>query len=171
MNIIPDKGHYAPFYEGYVNKAGTGNILQTLRSATADLQTLLTDIPPAKWTYRYETGKWSIKEVVLHLIDSERVFAYRAMRVARNDLTPLPGFEQNDYVPVSEANGRTSASLRKEFLSVREATLSLFENFSEDMWLRKGIASGNPVSALALAFIIVGHQRHHADIIRDRYLA
>ena len=170
MNLVPGKDQYAPFYQGYVGKAGTGNIMDTMRQEMEGIHSFLSKVPLDKWNYRYAEGKWSIKEIVLHLIDSERVFAYRAMRIARNDQTPLPGFEQDDYVPVSEAGGRSPASLMEEYLSVRRASLTLFENFSEVMWTRKGTASGNTCTPLALAFILVGHQRHHFDILSERYL-
>ena len=107
---------------------------------------------------------------MLHIIDTERVFAYRAMRVARNDKTPMPGFEQDDYVPNSNASQRSASSVIEEYAALRNSTIQLFQNFSEDQLNRIGTASGFPISTLALGFILAGHEAHHMRIIREKYL-
>jgi uncharacterized damage-inducible protein DinB len=127
-------------------------------------------LPEEKLTYRYVEKKWTIKEILVHIMDDERIFAYRALRIARNDKTPLPGFEQEDYVPYSRANERSLASIFKEFKTIRNATLSLFRSLKKDDFLRTGIANNHPVSVRALAYHIAGHELHHINVIKERYL-
>jgi len=119
--------------------------------------------------FRYAPDKWTIKEVVGHLSDSERVFSYRAMRIARGDQTPLPGFEQNDYVKNGNFAEQSLADLVAEFGFVRASTLALFRSLNAEAWIRRGTASNNPVTVRALAFIIAGHELHHREILKDRY--
>lgn len=166
----PTEGDYAPFYGGYVAKIETEDIASYLVEQKAALLSFFRDIVWEKWEQAYEAGKWTLAEVVLHVIDSERIFAYRALCIARGDTTPLPGFEQDDYVPNSGAAARTPASIVDEFTAVREATVQLFNNFSPEMWERRGIASDNEITVTALAYIIAGHAAHHAHVIRERYL-
>ncbi len=166
----PAAGEYAPFYRGYVDQVPSDQILQVLRLSAFDTVVFLENLPAAKWGYRYAPGKWSIREAMLHVIDTERIFAYRALRIARNDGTPLPGFDQDAYVPASGADQRSPASIIAEFRAVREATLQLFENLEPATWLRIGTASDHPVSVRALAFIIAGHEYHHRRIMTERYL-
>ncbi|MCB0568687.1 MAG: DinB family protein [Phaeodactylibacter sp.] len=161
---------YNPFYDTYVSKVGEGNILDILEQGKHRTLNLLRTIPEQAANHRYAPGKWSIKELVLHLIDSERIFAYRALRISRNDDSPLPGFSQDDYVPYSGAEARTLASLREEYEVVRDATIHLFRHFNDEMWQRVGTASNSPVSTLALAYIIAGHEAHHIGILKERYL-
>jgi len=166
----PVAGDYAPYYERYVAAAETDDILACLISQKTDILAFLKDIVWEKWELAYAEGKWSLAEVVLHCMDAERIFAYRALRIARGDSTPLPGFEQDDYVPNSGADSRTPASIVDEFEAVREATIHLFKNFSDDMWERRGTASDAEVTVAALAYIIAGHWEHHLRVIRERYL-
>ena len=126
-------------------------------------------IPEAKGDYRYAPGKWSIKEVVGHLSDSERVFAYRALRIGRGDVTPLPGFEEEAYVPQMRAEERALADYVEEFSAVRRATTALFRNLPSGAWSRRGVANERPVSVQALAYAIVGHVRHHLEVLDSRY--
>ena len=127
-------------------------------------------MPPDKLTYRYAENKWTIKEILVHIMDDERIYAYRALRIARNDKTPLPGFEQDDYVPFSKANQRSLASILREYKTVRQATVSLFTSFNMEDLLRIGTANDHPVSVRALAWHIAGHELHHLNIIKERYL-
>lgn len=158
------------FYQGYVRKLSEGSVVQNLRASGEFLIDLFSAMTEEEGEYAYAPGKWTAKEVLLHITDSERIFAYRALRFARNDKTDLPGFEQNDYVPQSRANDRDIHSLITEFLTVRVATTSLFESFDKDVLQRIGTANGYPVSVEALGYIISGHCVHHADIIKERYL-
>lgn len=166
----PQSDEYNPYYDTYVSKVEDGDILSTLEQGKHQTLNLLRTIPEQAGNHRYAPGKWTIKEVLMHLVDSERVFAYRALRIARNDQTPLPGFNQDDYVPHCGASQRTLASIREEYKAVREATLHLFQHFTDEMWARRGTASDSPVTTLALAFIIAGHEKHHLMVLKERYL-
>jgi DinB family protein len=143
------------------------DLLRTQVRGTLDL---LRSLPESKGDHRYAPGKWSIKQVVGHVIDGERVFSYRALRFGRGDATELPGFEQDDYARDGGFEARTLRHLTDELESVRRATVLLFEGFGEEHWLRKGIASENPVSVRALAYIIAGHEHHHVRVLREKYL-
>jgi hypothetical protein len=158
------------FYQGYVKQLTEGTVTKNLRTSGELIVDLLSPLSEEQGEYAYGPDKWTIKEVILHLIDSERIFAYRALRFARNDKTDLPGFEQNDYVPESNANARTINSLISEFLTVRVASTSLYESLDEETMKRIGTANGFPVSVEAIGFIISGHCVHHANIIKERYL-
>ena len=166
----PAADEYAPFYRGYVDQVPSDQILQALRLSAFDTVVFLENLPAGKWDFRYGPGKWTIGEAMLHVIDTERIFAYRALRIARGDSTPLPGFDQDAYVPESGAARRSPESIIAEFRAVREATLQLFENLDPVAWGRSGTASGHPVSVRALAFIIAGHEHHHRRIMVERYL-
>lgn len=166
----PQPSEYAPFHQKYIALAPDGDIAQSLEIAKAEMIALLQIIPPDKWDFRYEEGKWSLREVILHIIDTERIFTYRALRIARNDQTALPGFDQDAYVPASNADNRSWNSLIIEYIAVREASIQLFKNFTPEMWQHTGTASNNPISALALGFITYGHERHHLNIIKECYL-
>jgi uncharacterized damage-inducible protein DinB len=166
----PEVNEYAPYYEKYVSLVPDGNIVETLERQAADTLALLRGVTEEKAASRYEAGKWSVKEVLGHITDGERIFAYRALRFARNDQTPLSGFEQDDYVRAADFDARTFASLVAEFESVRAATLTLLRSFDDAAWQRRGVASDNQVSVRALAHIIAGHELHHIGILRERYL-
>lgn len=127
-------------------------------------------MPIEKQNYRYAEGKWTPKDILLHLVDAERIFAYRALRIARNDKTALPGFEENDYVIEAKAEERSMSSLLEEYSEVRKATISLFLNFGEEVLKRLGEASNCSVSVRAIGYIILGHEKHHVDVIFERYL-
>ncbi len=166
----PAQSEHAPYYSRYIDLVPDGPIVEVLRSQVRETMELLRSIPEAKGNHAYAPGKWTIKEVFGHVIDSERVFSYRALRIGRGDATPLPGFEQDDYVPQGGFASRTLQDLADELEVVRRATLLLFEGFPKDAWARMGTASGNPVSVQALAYIIAGHERHHVKVLRERYL-
>lgn len=161
---------YNPFYQTYINKSQNVDLKQGLRENFESVYKFLNAIPKDKLEYRYADGKWTIKEVIQHLIDAERIFAYRALRIARQDQTPLPGFEENDYVPASFANDRSRAELLADYKAVRQATVSLFDSFTDAMLLQIGTASNSPISVRALGFITIGHENHHCQVIKERYL-
>jgi len=166
----PEKGEFLPYYERYIDLVGSGDVLATLSRQMAETQALLRSLPASVSTYRYAPGKWSVNEVIGHLIDSERIFAARALIFARADRTPLPGFEQDDYVTNSSFDSYPLGELASELGTVRESTLFLFKHLEEDAWMRRGVANGAEVSVRALAYIIAGHELHHRQILRARYL-
>ncbi len=146
-----------------------GDIVDLLEGQFEDTYRLLTGLSDAQAMHRYADGKWSVKEVIGHLCDSERVFAYRALRIGRGDTTPLPGFDQDPYVPAGQFDARTMQSIADEFRTVRAATLSLLRALPVDAVARSGTASEVKVSVRALAYIIAGHERHHVALLRERY--
>jgi DinB family protein len=166
----PVEGEFLPYYERYISLVPDGDVLSMLEEQMIDTQSLLRGIPPAVSTYRYAPGKWSVNELIGHVIDSERIFAARALRFARNDPTPLPGFEQDDYVRNSNFDPYPIAELASEWESVRRATVFLFKHLEEPAWMRRGVANNAEVSVRALAYIIAGHELHHREILRERYL-
>jgi uncharacterized damage-inducible protein DinB len=167
----PNEGEFDPYAIMYIKLLpDDGLVLQHLKDNFKIVKDFIQSLPPDKLTYRYAENKWTIKEILVHIMDDERIYAYRALRIARNDKTPLPGFEQNDYVPFSKANTRSLASIFREYKTIRNATLSLFTSFNKEDLLRMGTANDHPVSARALAWHIAGHELHHLNIIRERYL-
>lgn len=161
---------YAPFYAPYINALGAVNLIEELEISLHDFIRFVQNIPMDKFDYRYAEGKWNIKEIIQHVIDTERIFAYRALRISRNDQTPLPGFDENYYVNNTEATARSIQDLLAEFSAVRQSNLFLFKSFSEDQLKRMGIASNVGVSVRAIGFIMIGHQKHHLNIFQERYL-
>ncbi|MBN8856027.1 MAG: DNA damage-inducible protein DinB [Sphingobacteriales bacterium 50-39] len=150
--------------------ADDGRILEHLKDQIKKTEEFVNSIPANKWDYVYAPGKWTIKEVLVHIIDDERIYAYRALRIGRGDTTPLPGFEEKDYVPYSKANDRTVKSILKEYETVRKATLSLYRSFSEEDLLRKGTANNYVYSTRALLYHMAGHELHHLNILKEKYL-
>ena len=167
----PEKKEASGYFWGYIDQVPEMDFLKVLRNSLVSSIAALDALSESRWDYRYDTGKWSIKEAWLHVIDTERIMAYRALRIARNDKTPLVGFEQDDYVPYSDAENRSPASILREFEAVRIATLRQFEYYDEEVLNRLGTASNSPFSVRALGFIIAGHERHHMKIINERYLS
>lgn len=161
---------YAFFYAPYIQSLDNVILLEELEISVHRLRNFVQNIPMDKYDYRYADGKWTIKDILQHLIDSERVFAYRALRFARKDVTPLPGFEENAFADAAEGFKRSIRDLLTELAVVREATLCLFKTFSDETLLLKGIASEREMSVRALGFIIIGHQNHHQRIFEERYL-
>jgi hypothetical protein len=166
----PNADEYFEYYGTYISLVPDGNIRDHLRTQLSETVSLLSGVSDAKAAKAYGAGKWTLKESVLHMSDAERVFSYRMLRISRGDETPLPGFDQDNWVPHSCANERTLTNLVAEFAAVRASTLALADSISPDGWLRKGTASGHTISARALAYIAAGHERHHFKIIRERYL-
>ena len=161
---------YAPFYQPYISLATEGELVEELEISVHEFIKFVQNIPMDKFDYRYAEGKWTIKDIIQHLIDSERIFAYRALRIARNDKTPLPGFEENNFADEANGNSRNLQDLLTEMALVRQSTIMLFKNFPDDFLLRTGTASEKTVSVRALGFIIIGHQKHHQKIFQERYL-
>lgn len=158
-------------YKNYVKQVEESDLLQALRISGHRALELVHAIPENKIDFRYADGKWSIREVLCHMIDAERIFTYRALRFARNDQTPLPGFEENDYAIQANASGRSIQKITAEMAHLRSATIDLFEGFAPEMLTRKGKASNNEVSVAVWAFIIAGHETHHCNVLKERYLA
>ena len=156
-------------YVGYIERVPESDPVSVCASQIEETTTLLRGLSEKDAMYRYERGKWSIKEVVGHLADTERIMAYRALRIARGDVTPLPSFDENAYVPVGKFDSRSLLDLTGELRTVRAATLALFRTLDAEAWQRRGIASGKPISVRALGFIIPGHERHHLHVLRTRY--
>lgn len=159
------------FYATYLNALDKDDdIMSALVEGKKWFTTFMGSLEEDQLKHKYAPGKWSIAEVLTHLIDTERIFQYRAFRISKNDKTPLPGFEQDDYVAESDSASRNKEDILSEYLSVREASISLFKNLPEEKLKRIGTASGMPWSAGALGLVISGHQKHHARILEERYL-
>lgn len=165
----PAPGEYASFYEKYVSLVTGDDILGALESQRLQTAQLLAPRSEREGNFRYAPDKWSVKEVIGHLSDSERIFTYRALRIARGDATPLSSFEQNDYVRAGSFGDRTLAGLAEEFSAVRAASLALFRSLADAAWMRSGTANNNPVTVRALAYITAGHELHHRRILEERY--
>lgn len=162
---------YSQFYANYVALVSDEySLLEELEISVHRLVKFVREIPMDKFDYRYAEGKWTIKDILQHLVDAERVFAYRALCFARNDKTELPGFEEDDYVIEANANKRSIQDLLTELLIVRQSSLALFKSFNDEQLMRIGTASNNPMSVRALGFIIIGHQNHHQKVFEERYL-
>ena len=166
----PEKSEYAEFYAGYVSLAEESDVVSALQTQLTEIEILFAEMATEKADFRYAPGKWSVKELLGHMIDAERVFSYRALRISRGDKTPLHGFEENFYVENSNFRERKIADLLEEFLYLRQANVIFFKTLSEKAWNNVGTASNARISVRALAFIMVGHVRHHINILRARYL-
>jgi hypothetical protein len=165
----PAEDEYSNYYGTYVSKVLESDPIAVMAAQAGITRTLLGGVGESGSGYRYGPDKWSIKEIVGHLCDTERIMAYRALRIARGDETPLPGFEQDDYVRRAESDRRPLIDLIQELADIRHSTLSLFRGLPDEAWSRRGIASGYPFSVRALAFIIPGHERHHVQTLKARY--
>lgn len=170
MNTRPNTDEYAEFYAGYVGLVTETDAIATLHSQIDELRQAIGSLSDERGSYRYADGKWSIKELVGHIIDAERVFAYRILRFARADETPLPGFDQDPYIDHNNAPSRAFADLVEEFDLVRRSNIKMIENLNETDLLRRGTASENPITVRALITIMIGHARHHLNILNERYL-
>ena len=166
----PNSTEYAPYFEKYVSLVSEGEIVGTLGKQIESTLSLIRGLSEARGDLRYAPGKWSVKEVIGHLIDTERIFAYRALRFARNDATPLSGFDENSYVANAAFSSNSLADLAEEFEHTRKSNVYLFKHLDGDSWLRRGPANDNEISARALAYCIAGHELHHVGILRSRYL-
>ena len=166
----PAPDEYGAFYADYVARVPPGaDLLELLAQQREETLARFAAVPEPRGGYRYAPGKWSVKEVLAHLCDVERIMAYRALRIGRGDGTPLPGFDENAYAPLSGADAQPLAELAAEWGDVRRATLSLFRHFPPEAWTRRGTASDLPVSVRALGYIIAGHERHHLEVLGERY--
>ena len=165
----PAAGEFIPYYGTYIARVPAGDLAGILATQGASTQRLLALLGDARARHRYAPEKWSVKEVIGHLADAERVFAYRARRFARADESPLAGFDEKAYVPIADFDRRPLAALLAEFAAVRAATLALVTSLDEAAWRRQGTANGAGVSVRALACIIAGHELHHLAILRERY--
>jgi len=166
----PQAGEYAEYYGKYIGLVTSTDILGTLEGQGLGTSQLLGARSEREGNFRYAPDKWSVKEVIGHLADSERIFAYRALRIARADQTPLAGFEQDDYVKYGGFSERTLADLAEEFAEVRAATVALLGGLDETGWQRRGVANNHEISVRALAYIIAGHELHHRRILEEKYL-
>src|SRR4029453_14213297 len=170
MSLVrPESSEYAPFYAGYVARVPEDDILSVLQRQGEEIRDLARSLPAAKETYRYADGKWSIREVLGHLIDGERVFGYRAFCFSRGEQAPLPSFDENQYVAAAGADTIPLAELSSEFAAVRASTLAFPRRLSAAGAARVGTASGKPISVRALAYVMAGHPRHHLAVLRERY--
>lgn len=167
----PQPGEYATYYDRYIALVKGEDILNILDQQRRQTMLLLSGRDEEDGNFRYAPGKWSAKEVLGHLCDTERIFAYRALRIARGDSTPLAGFEQDDYVRNGPFATRPMSDLVEEFIAVRRATLSLLRSLDEAAWMRRGVASNNEVTVRALAYMIAGHELHHRNILETKYFA
>ncbi len=169
-NMAVDINKVPEFYQPYFKSIGSSELVPLLLKSGDDLMELLKSINDEKAHHRYAEGKWSIKDVVQHMIDSERVFVYRAMRFARNDKTELSGFDQDDYVPEAKADHRTVHQLLTEFMNLRAATIDFYSSLSQEYRERTGKCNGVEMSVEMIGYIISGHLLHHISIIEERYL-
>jgi hypothetical protein len=167
----PQPGEYASFYERYISLIQGEEILHTLDEQRREMLLLLSCRNEKDGGFRYAPEKWSVNEVLGHICDTERIFAYRALRFSRADATPLAGFEQDDYVRSGPFGQRPLSDLIEEFIAVRRATISLFRNLDDAAWTRRGVANKNEVSVRALAYITAGHELHHRRILEEKYFA
>lgn len=168
----PAADEYSPAFAGYVARIQNDeDVVEALAGQLDEILARLGTVPDSRGDYRYAPGKWSLKDVVGHLSDTERVFAYRALRIARGDTIPLPAFDDQAWVAELGAGGRTLADMVEEFAIVRRASLALFRHLPPAAWVRRGTASDQPISVRALAYVVAGHARHHLEVVEARYLA
>lgn len=158
------------FYKGYVKLVTHPDVIQALRISGYRTMEIIHSIPEAKSDFRYADGKWTVREVLCHMLDAERIFTYRALRFARNDKTPLSGFDENAYAAHLNAEGRSLAQIGDEMEHLRTATVDLFKSFTPEMLTRKGTANNSELSVGALGIIIAGHETHHGKVLKERYL-
>jgi hypothetical protein len=168
-SVRPAPSEYADFYKGYVARVPEGDIVASLRDGQDRMKETLGTLPESMGDHRYAEDKWTVRTVIGHMIDAERIFSYRALRIARGDATPLPSFDENAFAVRAESDERRVAELVAELLSVRDSTTRLFASLPDAAWSRTGTASNAPVSVRAIAYITAGHALHHLSILKDRY--
>jgi uncharacterized damage-inducible protein DinB len=166
----PNLANVPQFYHKYVEQIQEDNVNEAIQNNTEKVLSLLRSLPTEKWSYRYAEGKWSIKEMLQHITDTERIFSYRALCFARGERLSLPGFDENTYAAASKADERTSEALMTEFEAVRKSAALLFAMFDEEQLNATGVANNNPISVNAIGFILPGHAQHHLNILQERYL-
>ncbi|UII28414.1 DinB family protein [Fulvivirga maritima] len=165
LDVVPE------FYQGYIKEIEEEELIPALINHGNITLDLLRSIPEVSAGYRYQPGKWSIKQVVAHMIDAERIFAYRSLAIARNDKTPLPGFEENDYAEQTNAENRRLYKMIEEYSNVRASTIDLFSSYNEVMLQRENVCNGNMMSVNTIGYIIIGHEAHHRRVLSERYLS
>jgi uncharacterized damage-inducible protein DinB len=170
MNTAPDFTTLPDFYKNYVTLVQHLDMLEALKTSGTLSAGLVLAIPEHLGEFRYAPEKWSIKELLCHMLDAERIFAYRALRFARNDETPLAGFEENSYAPEANAHSRTLQQIVNEMKNLRASTLDLFTGFTSDMLQRKGSANNTTISVINIGYVIAGHETHHRNVLTERYL-
>ena len=166
----PETNEFDAYYSNYVDLVEGNDCLPILQKQPSELRAVFSQMPEERGTFAYADGKWTIKELLSHLIDGERIFAYRTLRISRGDQTPIEGFEQDGYIENSNANNRTFSDLLDEFEFERRANMHLFNNFDETASRRMGTANGLPISVRALVYIMAGHVEHHLGVLKERYL-
>lgn len=169
MSSRPQPDEYAGFFSRYIDGVPDGDIVTMLESQGNATQKLLASIGEEKAGYRYEPGKWSIKQVVGHMTDAEQIFTYRLLAIARGEKQSLPGFEEDEYVAAANFDARSLADLAEGLRVTRNATVTLMRSLDEEAWTRRGVANDNPLSARAIAWVTAGHERHHLNVLRERY--
>jgi len=162
--------NYNSYYQKYIDLVGNADLLTKMEKQLENFPNFIASLPEDKMNYAYADGKWTVAMALQHIIDTERVFQYRALRISRNDKTPLPGFDQDKFVEEVDVSDKSKETLVEEYRSTRAATLALYKSFNSDALKRVGTASNSPSGVASLGFIICGHQRHHRDVIRERYL-
>ncbi len=165
-----NNNEFATFYKNYITELGEVDLLEILNQSSVQLIELISNLTEEKLNYSYAKGKWTIKEMLQHLIDTERILSYRALRFSRNDLTNIPGFNEDFYVENSNGKTRSKKSLLNEFSLVRNSTIALFNSFSDKMLTKIGTANNSEMSVRALGFVITGHQMHHLKVLQEKYL-
>ena len=165
----PDSTEYAPFYAGYIELVPEEDVLSAIETQSSETQKVLSSLDEARASYRYAEGKWSVKEMFGHITDGERVFGYRALCISRGEEQPLPGFDEKTYTSNANYDSWKIGDLAEQYALVRRANIVMFRNLPADAWARSGIASNNPVTVRALAYMMVGHERHHLRVLRERY--
>ncbi|MBL8754081.1 MAG: DinB family protein [Planctomycetes bacterium] len=170
MNVQrPDPAEYSPGFRAYVDRVPDGDVLAHLERQGRATVALLVGLPEAKGEHAYAPGKWTVKRLLQHVVDGERLFCYRAMCIARGEQASLPAFDEATYAANDGSSGRSLAAILAEFAAVRAATIPLFQGFDDVAWRRRGIANGKPASVLSLLWILAGHELHHLAVLRDRY--
>jgi uncharacterized damage-inducible protein DinB len=167
----PAPSEHAGFFSRYVQKAQTDDLIEGLTASYVYIMGLMQGLSEEQLLHRYAEGKWSVKEVLVHIMDTERIFAYRALRFARQDKTELPGFDQDLYIKPSKADSRDINNILAEYIAVRNATIELYKSFEEEDLNQKGIGSGIEISVRAMGYVILGHEVHHLKLMQERYLA
>ncbi len=166
----PEPDEYFAYYGGYVSLVESGTLLQTLHLRLDEAGSFYASIDPGRSLFRYADGKWSIREVLGHIIDTERIMSYRALSFARGDANALPGMDQDEFMRFSNFDGRDWTGMIDEFLALRRANILMFENLPDEAWSRRGVASDHEISVRALGYIVAGHEIHHSRVVTDRYL-
>jgi len=166
----PHPSEYGDAYAHYLASAPEGDLLALLRAQATEVAALFGPLTETQGAHRYAPGKWSLKDLLQHLSDAERIFAYRCLRIGRGDATPLPGFEEDDYAAAAKADAHSVANLLTDFHATREASLTLFQSLSDSAWDQKGSTSGKVITARCIPYICLGHADHHLAIIRERYM-